>query len=116
MENDKGEFDHFETEPNGHEDQEEIDEESVEKEDNLEYEDCLEAHAVEDEGNNQDIEETTETDMDLSLLHDEDGVDDSDVDKSNDDSEAIKLLNEDDDAFESFLHTDDGFHLRSLVY
>ena len=55
---------------------------------------------------NEDVEEITDPEIDLSLLHDEDGVGDSD--KSNDDAEAIKLLNDDDEAFESFLEDEDA--------
>ena len=55
---------------------------------------------VKDEG---DAEETIGEDIDLSLLHEDDDAADSDLERSNDDTEAIKLLNEDDDAFESFL-------------
>ena len=60
---------------------------------------------MEEEASPKEFDETSQQDMDLSLLHDdEDGVEDSELDKSNeDDAEAIKLLNEDDDAFESFL-------------
>ena len=93
--------------PNGHNIQEEICEEPLKKQANLEYEDVVETQEVEEEGDNQALDEPTDPHMDLSLLHDEDGIDDSDVDKSNDDAEAIKLLNEDDDAFESFLHDDE---------
>ena len=54
----------------------------------------------------QEVEEITDPEIDLSLLHDEDGVGDSD--KSNDDAEAIKLLNDDDEAFESFLEDEEA--------
>lgn len=106
MENNVGDFDNFEIRRNGHNNQEEIGGEPQEKA-SLEYEDGVETQEHEEEGDNQDHDEPTDPDMDLSLLHDEDGIDDSDVDKSNDDAEAIKLLNEDDDAFESFLHDDE---------
>ena len=67
---------------------------------NATYEANIGGQGVKDEG---DAEETIGEDIDLSLLHEDDDAADSDLERSNDDTEAIKLLNEDDDAFESFL-------------
>ena len=67
---------------------------------NARYEGNIGGQGVKDEG---DAEETIGEDIDLSLLHEDDDAADSDLERSNDDTEAIKLLNEDDDAFESFL-------------
>ena len=67
---------------------------------NARYEANIDVQGVKDEG---DAEETIGEDIDLSLLHEDDDAADSDLERSNDDTEAIKLLNEDDDAFESFL-------------
>lgn len=67
---------------------------------NATYEANIGVPGVKDEG---DAEETIGEDIDLSLLHEDDDAADSDLERSNDDTEAIKLLNEDDDAFESFL-------------
>ena len=61
------------------------------------------SNAEEDE--NQEVEEVADPEIDLSLLHDEEAVEESE--RSNDDAEAIKLLNDDDEAFESFLEGDD---------
>ena len=62
------------------------------------------SNAEEDE--NQEVEEVADPEIDLSLLHDEEAVEESE--RSNDDAEAIKLLNDDDEAFESFLEGDDA--------
>ena len=67
---------------------------------NARYEANIDGQGVKDE---RDAEETIGEDIDLSLLHEDDDAADSDLERSNDDTEAIKLLNEDDDAFESFL-------------
>ena len=59
-----------------------------------------------EEDENQEVEEIADPEIDLSLLHDEEAVEESE--RSNDDAEAIKLLNDDDEAFESFLEGDDA--------
>ena len=64
---------------------------------NATYEANIGVPGVKDEG---DAEETIGEDIDLSLLHEDDDEADSGLERSNDDTEAIKLLNEDDDAFE----------------
>ena len=61
--------------------------------------------SIGEEDENQEVEEVADPEIDLSLLHDEEAVGESE--RSNDDSEAIKLLNDDDEVFESFLEGDD---------
>ena len=71
--------------------------------------DYKESREIEEDEDTQDLEEEpADPDMDLSLLNEEEGIDDGELSKSNDDAETLKLLNEDDDAFESFLDEEDS--------
>ena len=73
------------------------------------YVDYKESREIEEDEDTQDLEEeSADPDMDLSLLNEEEGIDDGELSKSNDDAETLKLLNEDDDAFESFLEEEDS--------
>ena len=103
LQNNVTEFDNVEVHRNGHDSEEEGDEGLVETDANSADNEGLEGRELEEDDDTHELVVTTEPDMDLSLLNDEDGIDDSDLDKSNDDAETLKLLNEDDDAFESFL-------------
>ena len=58
-----------------------------------------------EDNENQEVENITDPDIDLSLLQEEEQIEESD--RSNDEAEAIKLLNDDDEAFESFLEGDE---------
>ena len=104
VEDNHAEFDHEKSNKNEQDSDKTIDEPMVETDANGAYNDELEEEELEEEDDSHELEMTTEPDMDLSLLNDDDGIEDSDVDKSNDDdAETLKLLNEDDEAFESFL-------------
>ena len=67
-------------------------------------------------GENEEVEEMTDPEIDRSLLQEEGRTGDDDTSLSdrindrisNEDAEAIKLLNEDDEAFESFLEDEDS--------